>query len=309
MHHRLGHRPARHGGHQRRPRGPPRHHRRVDRRALGHPRATHRRHGVVAGHRGRPARRSSARAWRRSRRRPAVLATCTPDLAVPATSAAVHHALGLVGRRLRRQRRLRGLRLRAGRRPRRPRARRRPTGCSLIGADCVSLHHRPRRPGHRRALRRRRRAVVCSRRATATGCSASTSASTAARTTCSPAPTAATCRWRAKRSSAGPCGSRSSPPATRSSRARLGADDVALFVPHQANLRIIEAAAARLGIPMERVAVVLDRTGNTSSASIPLALADAADAGRLRAGRRACSCRASAPAWPGPASCAGGGPG
>jgi 3-oxoacyl-[acyl-carrier-protein] synthase III len=40
----------------------------------------------------------------------------------------------------------------------------------------------------------------------------------------------------------------------------------------------------RLGIPMERVAVVVDRTGNTSSASVPLALADAADAGRLRAG-------------------------
>jgi 3-oxoacyl-[acyl-carrier-protein] synthase III len=67
-------------------------------------------------------------------------------------------------------------------------------------------------------------------------------------------------------------------------RAKLTADDVALFVPHQANARIIEAAAARLGIPMERIAIVLDRTGNTSSASIPLALADAADSGRLRRG-------------------------
>ena len=66
--------------------------------------------------------------------------------------------------------------------------------------------------------------------------------------------------------------------------AGLKAGELALFVPHQANLRIIEAVAQRLGIPMERAAVVLDRTGNTSSASIPLALAEAADAGRLRPG-------------------------
>ena len=67
-------------------------------------------------------------------------------------------------------------------------------------------------------------------------------------------------------------------------RAGVGASDIALFVPHQANLRIMEAAAQRLGIPSERIAVVLDRTGNTSSASIPLALADAADKGRLSPG-------------------------
>jgi len=67
-------------------------------------------------------------------------------------------------------------------------------------------------------------------------------------------------------------------------RAGITADDVALFVPHQANIRIIDAAISRLGIPMERTAVVLDRTGNTSSASIPLALADAADHGRLAPG-------------------------
>ena len=67
-------------------------------------------------------------------------------------------------------------------------------------------------------------------------------------------------------------------------RAGLEPADVGLFVPHQANLRIIEAAAARLGIPMERTAIVLDRTGNTSSASIPLALAEAADGGRLGPG-------------------------
>jgi 3-oxoacyl-[acyl-carrier-protein] synthase-3 len=71
---------------------------------------------------------------------------------------------------------------------------------------------------------------------------------------------------------------------TAMARAGIGADDVSLFVPHQANLRIIDAAGQRLGIPMERTAIVLDRTGNTSSASIPLAMADALDAGRIAAG-------------------------
>ena len=47
-----------------------------------------------------------------------------------------------------------------------------------------------------------------------------------------------------------------------------------MLVPHQANLRIIQAACQRLGIPEERTAVVIDRYGNTSSASIPLALDD-----------------------------------
>ncbi|MDA8291709.1 MAG: ketoacyl-ACP synthase III [Actinomycetota bacterium] len=61
-------------------------------------------------------------------------------------------------------------------------------------------------------------------------------------------------------------------------------EDVALFVPHQANVRIIEAVNQRVGLPMERTALVLDRTGNTSAASIPLALAEAADAGRVSEG-------------------------
>jgi 3-oxoacyl-[acyl-carrier-protein] synthase III len=64
-------------------------------------------------------------------------------------------------------------------------------------------------------------------------------------------------------------------------RAGVGPDDIALVVPHQANIRIIESANAKLGLPLERTAIVLDRTGNTSSASIPLALAEAADAGRI----------------------------
>ncbi len=60
--------------------------------------------------------------------------------------------------------------------------------------------------------------------------------------------------------------------------------DLALLVPHQANLRIIDAVAARLGIEQKRVVTVLQRTGNTSAASIPLALADAADSKRLSRG-------------------------
>ncbi len=67
-------------------------------------------------------------------------------------------------------------------------------------------------------------------------------------------------------------------------RAKATADDIAVFVPHQANVRIIDAAAQRLGIPPERCVVVLDRTGNTSSGSIPLALAEARQTGRLGAG-------------------------
>ena len=64
-------------------------------------------------------------------------------------------------------------------------------------------------------------------------------------------------------------------------RAGVTADQVRLVVPHQANIRIIEAAMSRLDIPMDRAAIVLHRTGNTSSASIPLALADALADGRV----------------------------
>jgi 3-oxoacyl-[acyl-carrier-protein] synthase-3 len=66
--------------------------------------------------------------------------------------------------------------------------------------------------------------------------------------------------------------------------AGVTADEVALVVPHQANVRIIEAACNRLGVPMDRAAVVLDRTGNTSSASIPLALVDAIEHDRVKEG-------------------------
>lgn len=64
-------------------------------------------------------------------------------------------------------------------------------------------------------------------------------------------------------------------------QAKVRPEDVKLLVPHQANIRIIQAACDRLGIPKENTALVLHRTGNTSSASIPLALVDAIEAGRL----------------------------
>jgi 3-oxoacyl-[acyl-carrier-protein] synthase-3 len=67
-------------------------------------------------------------------------------------------------------------------------------------------------------------------------------------------------------------------------RSNVTAADVDWFVPHQANLRIIEAAANRLGIDRARTIVNIDRYGNTSAASIPLALAEAADDGRFRDG-------------------------
>jgi 3-oxoacyl-[acyl-carrier-protein] synthase-3 len=62
------------------------------------------------------------------------------------------------------------------------------------------------------------------------------------------------------------------------------ANDVDLFVPHQANLRIIEAAAKRLDMPMERVFVNVDRYGNTGAASVYVALEEAVSAGRLKRG-------------------------
>ncbi len=61
-------------------------------------------------------------------------------------------------------------------------------------------------------------------------------------------------------------------------------DDVALVVPHQANVRIIEAIAKRLELPMERFFVNLDRYGNTSAASVPIALYEAEQQGRIRPG-------------------------
>jgi len=64
----------------------------------------------------------------------------------------------------------------------------------------------------------------------------------------------------------------------------LTANEIDLVVPHQANVRIIEAACKRLDIPMSKTAIVLQETGNTSSASIPLALFDAVANSRVKSG-------------------------
>ena len=66
--------------------------------------------------------------------------------------------------------------------------------------------------------------------------------------------------------------------------ASLSIEDVALVVPHQANQRIIQAACDRLGVDIDRAVSVIDRYGNTSSASIPLALVDVLDEGRIKPG-------------------------
>jgi 3-oxoacyl-[acyl-carrier-protein] synthase-3 len=68
-------------------------------------------------------------------------------------------------------------------------------------------------------------------------------------------------------------------------KCEVSIDDVDLYIPHQANMRIIDHATRKLGVPSDRVVINVDRYGNTSSGSIPLALADAAADGRLQPGR------------------------
>jgi 3-oxoacyl-[acyl-carrier-protein] synthase-3 len=70
--------------------------------------------------------------------------------------------------------------------------------------------------------------------------------------------------------------------------AGLTADDIDVMLPHQANIRIIEAVCQRLGIPMEKTHNVIEHTGNTSSASIPLAMAEADAHGVLVPGAIVC---------------------
>ena len=65
-------------------------------------------------------------------------------------------------------------------------------------------------------------------------------------------------------------------------KAGVTSDQISLVVPHQANVRIIDAAIKRLGIAKEKAALVMDTTGNTSAASIPLALIDSIDSGRVK---------------------------
>lgn len=72
------------------------------------------------------------------------------------------------------------------------------------------------------------------------------------------------------------------------SRAGLGIEDVSHFILHQANLRIIEAAAKRLGVGMDRMIVNIDRMANTSAGTVPLALGEAVEKGTIRQGDLVC---------------------
>ena len=67
-------------------------------------------------------------------------------------------------------------------------------------------------------------------------------------------------------------------------QAGLTYQDIDLFIPHQANIRIIQSAAKRMRMPMDKVFVNLDRVGNTSAGSIPVALSEAYEQGRLHKG-------------------------
>jgi 3-oxoacyl-[acyl-carrier-protein] synthase-3 len=73
-------------------------------------------------------------------------------------------------------------------------------------------------------------------------------------------------------------------------KAQLGVDDIDVLVPHQANLRIIQGTAKQLGIPAEKALINVQKYGNTSSATIPIALSEAQRAGRLHEGDRLAIC-------------------
>ncbi|MEM8550357.1 MAG: beta-ketoacyl-ACP synthase III [Verrucomicrobiota bacterium] len=67
-------------------------------------------------------------------------------------------------------------------------------------------------------------------------------------------------------------------------RCNVSPDEIACFIPHQANIRIIDAMAQRMGVPMDRFLINIDRYGNTSAASVPIALKEAVDNGRVKKG-------------------------
>jgi 3-oxoacyl-[acyl-carrier-protein] synthase-3 len=211
-----------------------------------------------------------------------VLATCTPDLVIPATSAAVHHALGLSGGAFDVNAACASFvyALVAGHGAVQAGAARRAL---VVGADCLSRIVDPAD---------RATAVLFGDGAAAVVLEASDEdgllsvdmgidGSAHDLLTC---PHGGTMTMEGKEVFRRAVRITVDSASAALQRAGLAPGDVALFVPHQANLRIIEAAATRLGLPMERVAIVLDRTGNTSSASVPLALAAAADDGRLAPG-------------------------
>jgi 3-oxoacyl-[acyl-carrier-protein] synthase-3 len=68
--------------------------------------------------------------------------------------------------------------------------------------------------------------------------------------------------------------------------ADMQVSDVDWLIPHQANVRILEATARKLGVPREKLVITVDHHGNTSAASVPLALDEYVRAGRIRGGQR-----------------------
>ena len=91
-------------------------------------------------------------------------------------------------------------------------------------------------------------------------------------------------RWTAARCSRTPCDRCPKPPTRALDAAKLTGDDIDLMIPHQANIRIIEATAKHANIPMDKVYVNVDRFGNTSAASVPIALDEAIESGRVGEG-------------------------
>ncbi len=89
---------------------------------------------------------------------------------------------------------------------------------------------------------------------------------------------------------------------------KYGRDQIGVIVPHQVNQRIIESAMEQLSLPMDMVFSNIDRYGNTSAASVPIALREAYDAGRGCRRASSWSCPRSAPAWPGATCCCVGEP-
>ena len=189
-------------------------------------------------------------------------------------------------RRHGRQRRLHRLpvgaraRHRAGRgRPREQRARHRRRRAEPL--------HRPDRPRHGRPVRRRRgrgRGDAPPTTAAAVSATSSCTATAPARQAIRPRTRSRSSTCRATTPSRPRSTGCPRPPSRPSSCAGLELDDIGLFVYHQANARILAAVGERLGLDGERVINCIDRYGNTSSATLPIALADARERGMLEPG-------------------------
>ena len=171
----------------------------------------------------------------------------------------------------------------------------------VVGADVMSSIIDYKDRTDLRAVRRRRRgggAVGGGRRGAVASSATSTRSTAPADRRCACRRAAAACRRRTRPSTSGcttssrmarRCSSSRSGRAARSAAACSTGTastrrELDLFVSHQANRRIIQAAAERLGLPLDKVVINLEHYGNTTAATIPLALADAVREGRLKKG-------------------------